>query len=213
MADRKSIRSPAATKDLRENRSTKGRLFIISAPSGAGKSTICKALIKKIPNLKYSVSFTTRNPRGKEENGIDYHFISKDKFLKGIQDDIWAEWAQVHGNYYGTSAELIDEILYQGNDVLLDIDVQGASQIQQRYPESVSIFIKPPSFNVLRERLLKRGTDSREDAEKRLVNAQQELAQAVNFHYVVINDQLNDAIKELTIIINSSRAGGGVVAS
>ena len=213
MAARKTLRSPTDKKDLRENRPTKGRLFIISAPSGAGKSTICQALIDKIPNLKYSVSFTTRNPRGKEENGIDYHFVSKDKFLKGIQNDIWAEWAQVHGNFYGTSAELIDEILYQGIDVLLDIDVQGASQILQRYPESVSIFIKPPSFNVLRERLLKRGTDSREDVEQRLLNAQQELAQAVNFHYVVINDQINDAIKELTTIINSSRAGGGVVAS
>ena len=213
MADRKTLRSPTDKNDLRENRPIKGRLFIISAPSGAGKSTICQALINKIPNLKYSVSFTTRNPRGKEENGIDYHFVSKDKFLKGIQNDIWAEWAQVHGNFYGTSAELIDEILYQGIDVLLDIDVQGASQILQRYPESVSIFIKPPSFNVLRERLLKRGTDSREDVEQRLLNAQQELAQAVNFHYVVINDQINDAIKELTTIINSSRAGGGVVAS
>ena len=213
MAARKTLRSPTDKKDLRENRPTKGRLFIISAPSGAGKSTICQALINKIPNLKYSVSFTTRNPRDKEENGIDYHFVSKDKFLKGIQNDIWAEWAQVHGNFYGTSAELIDEILYQGIDVLLDIDVQGASQIVQRYPESVSIFIKPPSFNVLRERLLKRGTDSREDVEQRLLNAQQELAQAVNFHYVVINDQINDAIKELTTIINSSRAGGGVVAS
>ena len=213
MVDRKTLRSPTDKNDLRENRPTKGRLFIISAPSGAGKSTICQALIDKIPNLKYSVSFTTRNPRGKEENGIDYYFISEDKFLKGIQNGIWAEWAQVHGNYYGTSAELIDEILYQGNDVLLDIDVQGASQILQRYPGGVSIFIKPPSFNVLRERLLKRGTDSREDVEQRLVNAQQELAQSVNFNYVVINDQFNDAIKELTTIIISSRAGGGVVAS
>ena len=213
MAARKTLHSPTDKNDLRENRPTKGRLFIISAPSGAGKSTICQALIDKIPNLNYSVSFTTRNPRGKEENGIDYHFVSKDNFLKGIQNDIWAEWAQVHGNYYGTSAELIDKILHQGNDVLLDIDVQGASQILQRYPESVSIFIKPPSFNALRERLLKRGTDSREDVEQRLVNARQELAQAVNFHYVVINDQINDAIKELTTIINSNRAGGGVVAS
>ena len=206
MVTRKTSHSLTDKNALRVNHPTKGQLFIISAPSGAGKSTICQILIDKIPNLKYSVSFTTRKPRGKEENGIDYHFVSRDEFLEGIHNDMWAEWAQVHGNYYGTSAELIDEFLYQGKDVLLDIDVQGASQILQRYPDSVSIFIKPPSFKVLRARLVKRGTDSREDVEQRMVNAQQELSQAVNFHYVVINDQLNDAIKELTTIINSNRA-------
>jgi guanylate kinase len=212
MVARKTIGSSTDKDELREKRPTKGRLFIVSAPSGTGKSTICQTLIEMIPNLKYSISFTTRHPRGKEENGIDYHFVSRDEFLKGIKNDIWAEWAQVHGNYYGTSAELIDKFIYQGNDVLLDIDVQGASQILQRYPESVSIFIKPPSFDVLRERLLKRGTDSLEEVEQRLINAQLELAKAVNFHFVVINDQLDDAIKELTTIIISSRAGEGVAS-
>jgi guanylate kinase len=210
MFPKKSLGSDIDMSALRKKHPSSGRLFVISAPSGAGKSTICKAVIDKIPNLTYSVSFTTRKPRGKEENGIDYHFVSIDEFLVGIQEGIWAEWAQVHGNYYGTSANLIDEILNSGSDVLLDIDVQGASQIVQRYPESITIFIMPPSVVVLRERLLKRATDSREDVEQRLVNAEHEMAQARNFHHVIINDRLNDAIEELTTIITSDRAKGKV---
>lgn len=187
-----------------------GHLFVISAPSGAGKSTICKAVIEKIPNLKYSISYTTRNPRGEEKNGVDYYFVSKDDFLRGIQKDIWAEWAEVHGNYYGTSSALVDETLHTGTDIILDIDVQGAKQIVHRYPDSVTVFIMPPSAAALRERLRKRATDSHEDIEQRLINAKEEMAQARNFHHVIINDRLDVAIEALTIIITSIRTDGSV---
>lgn len=182
-----------------------GRLFVISAPSGAGKSTICRALLERIPTLKYSVSYTTRNPRGQEKNGCDYHFVSKEEFLAGIQRNSWAEWAEVHGNYYGTSADVIDGFLRKGRDVLLDIDVQGARQILKRYPDSVTIFIMPPSAEVLRERLGKRGTDSAETIERRLENAETEMAQKGLYRHVIVNDDLNEAVAAVCAVIDSAR--------
>ena len=182
-----------------------GRLYVISAPSGAGKSTICKAVLERIPDLKYSVSYTTRSPRGEEKNGIDYYFVSKDDFLAGIQKGTWAEWAQVHENYYGTSADFIDESLSSGSDVLLDIDVQGAQQILKRYPDSVTIFIMPPSAAALRTRLLKRGTDSHQVIEQRLSNAEGEMTQRETYHHIIINDRLSEAIAAMFAIIDSDR--------
>ena len=186
-----------------------GRLYVISAPSGAGKSTICKAVLERISNLKYSVSYTTRSPRGGEKNGIDYNFVSKDDFLAGIHNGTWAEWAEVHGNYYGTSAEFIDDVLRSGNDVLLDIDVQGARQILKRYPDSVTIFIMPPSSAALRKRLLRRGTDSREAIEHRLANADEEMNQRGRYRHIIVNDRLSEAVATLSAIIDSARAGAG----
>ena len=193
----------------RKKPSVFGRLYVISAPSGAGKSTICKAVLERMPDLKYSVSHTTRSPRGSEENGVDYHFVSKDDFLAGIQNGTWAEWALVHGNYYGTSADFIDESLSRGSDVLLDIDVKGAKQILKRYPDSITIFITPPSFAALRARLIKRGTDTHAVIEQRLVNAEEEMTQRETYRHVIINDRLNEAIAAVSAIIDSARAIGG----
>ena len=182
-----------------------GRLFIISAPSGAGKSTLCRAILNRYPDLLYSISYTTRSPRDSEQNGVDYHFISKNEFEKRIARHQWAEWALVHGHYYGTSAEILEAELSAGRDILLDIDIQGARQILKIYPESISIFIMPPSLNVLRYRLEARGTDSPDVIAVRLDNAQKEMAQKDFYRYIVVNDKLPDAIEELITIIEKWR--------
>ena len=194
-------------------RRSTGRLFIISAPSGAGKSTLCRAVRQRLPDLRYSVSYTTRRPRGEEKNGADYHFVTQAAFRKDINADKWAEWAEVHGNYYGTSAEFIDRALGEGCDVLLDIDVQGMEQILKRYPDSVTIFILPPSLAVLRQRLQNRGTDSAASISERLDNAAAEIRRRKRYRYIVVNDRLEEAIDELTAIITagrSSAAGGNL---
>jgi guanylate kinase len=194
-------------------RRSTGRLFIISAPSGAGKSTLCRAVRQRLPDLRYSVSYTTRRPRGEEKNGVDYHFITQAAFRKGINADKWAEWAEVHGNYYGTSAEFIDRALGDGCDVLLDIDVQGMEQILKRYPDSVTVFIMPPSLAVLRQRLQDRGTDSAASISERLDNAAAEIRRRKRYRYIVVNDRLEEAVEDLTAIIaagRSSAAGGNL---
>ena len=133
----------------------KGRLFVVSAPSGAGKTTLCRAVLDRLPGLHYSVSYTTRRPRSGEQDRIAYHFISKEEFVRGISSGRWAEWAEVHGHYYGTSAAFIDRELKSGHDILLDIDVQGAMQIRKRFADSVTIFIMPPSRRSLSKDILK----------------------------------------------------------
>ena len=179
-----------------------GHLFIISAPSGAGKTTLRCAILHQNPDLLYSVSFTTRNPRHGEHGGTDYHFISKAEFEAGIDDERWAEWAAVHGNYYGTSAEFLNQNLTAGRDVLLDIDVQGTRKILHRFPESITIFVMPPSLEVLEERLQSRGTESAETVALRLKNAKAEMAQKNIYRHVIVNDKLDDAIAELVSIID-----------
>jgi guanylate kinase len=188
-----------------------GRLFIISAPSGAGKTTLCRAIRNQFPELRYSVSYTTRPPRTGEQEGQDYFFISADEFKNNIQGNTWAEWAQVHDHFYGTSAEFIDRHLSQGHDILLDIDVNGTRQILKRYPESVTIFILPPTFETLKERLLKRGTDSEQTIARRLKNAEMEIAQKGLYKNIIINDRLPDAIEALAAIIKGEdrQAEGG----
>ena len=212
--------TPSADRSLPSRgdgtRRSTGRLFIISAPSGAGKSTLCRAVRQRLPDLRYSVSYTTRRPRGGEENGVDYHFLTHAAFRKGINADKWAEWAEVHGNYYGTSAEFIDRALGDGCDVLLDIDVQGMEQILKRYPDSVTIFIMPPSLAVLRQRLQDRGTDSAASISERLDNAAEEIRRRKRYRYIVVNDRLEEAIEELTAIIAAGRystAGGNLDGS
>ena len=196
-----------------------GRLFIISAPSGAGKSTLCRAVRQRLPDLCYSVSHTTRRPRGGEKNGVDYYFISPAAFREGVNTDKWAEWAKVHGNYYGTSAEYIDRALGEGCDVLLDIDVQGMEQILKRYPDSVTIFIMPPSLAVLRQRLQDRGTDSEASISERLDTAAAEIKQRQRYQHIVVNDHLEEAVEKLTAIIAAggtdrfSAAGANLVRS
>src|SRR3989339_538972 len=175
----------------------KGKLFIVSAPSGAGKTTLVREVLKEFADLSYSVSHTTRPPRGNEKEGLDYFFISPAEFEEKISKGDWLEWARVHDNYYGTSRSFVEGCLQQGKSLLLDIDVQGAVQIMASGLNPISVFILPPSFEVLSQRLLNRGTDSKEVIEKRLINAKAEMEQKDRYRYVVVNDDLNTAIKEL----------------
>lgn len=182
-----------------------GNLIVISAPSGAGKTTLCRALLRRYPDILYSISTTTRKPRKGEKDGCDYHFMDKEDFVRKLKDGSWAEWALVHDHYYGTSAVFLERTLNAGKDVLLDIDVQGTRQILERYPNAVTIFIMPPSLDVLRERLEKRGTDNRETIEKRIRNAREEMAQKNIYHYVIVNDDLETAIGRIIQIVGKYR--------
>jgi guanylate kinase len=179
-----------------------GKLIIVSAPSGAGKTTLCDAMVKHFDNLAYSISYTTRSPRHDEKEGEDYFFISEHEFKKHIKNNDWAEWAKVHGHYYGTHASFISKNLSVGRDMLLDIDIQGAEQIIQRYPESITIFIMPPSFDVLRSRLESRGTDSAEVIENRLLNAKKEIDKKGMYQHIIVNDDLEKTINELISILH-----------
>jgi guanylate kinase len=183
----------------------KGRLFIISGPSGSGKTTLCKAVLKKIPDMLYSVSFTTRKPRNGEENGVDYHFITTKDFKDKIKSGKWAEWAEVHGNYYGTSAQFLDKTLDSGSDIILDIDVQGTIRLFERHPDSVTIFIMPPSIDELKRRLESRNTDCSDTVARRLENAKKELAKKDLYLHVILNDQLHEAIQKLLAVIETER--------
>ncbi|MBW1748242.1 MAG: guanylate kinase [Deltaproteobacteria bacterium] len=183
----------------------RGRLFIISAPSGAGKTTLCRATLKRLKDMLYSVSYTTRSPRKGEQDGVDYHFISKEGFRADIKTGRWSEWAEVHGNYYGTSAEFIEKGLSSGRDTLLDIDVQGTIQILKRHPDSVTIFVLPPSMDTLRQRLEMRGTESETVLKRRLENAKKEMTQQNLYRHLIVNDQLSSAIEELISIIQGYR--------
>jgi guanylate kinase len=187
--------------------SKSGRIFVISAPSGAGKSTLRRAILKRFPNIQYSISYTTRAPRTGEQNGVDYHFISLDAFLAKRRQNQWAEWAKVHGNYYGTSAPFLDQAIASGQDIFLDIDVQGTVQILERYPRAVTIFIMPPSLSVLKQRLEKRGTESAREIEKRLRNAQREIDRNGMYDHIIINDDLQTAIQTLARTIDAHRNG------
>jgi guanylate kinase len=186
-------------------RSKTGRIFIISAPSGAGKTTLCNEILKKFPDLRYSISHTTRQPRTGELDGVDYFFITADEFKHNIEKEIWAEWAQVHDHFYGTSAQFIDRHLSEGKDILLDIDVNGARQILDRYPHSITIFIMPPTFETLAQRLKSRGTDNDEIIAKRLKNAKTEIAQKDFYKHIVVNDSLPEAIEMLSAIISDNQ--------
>ncbi len=189
------------------DKSKTGRLFILSAPSGGGKTTLCHAVRNRISDIRYSVSYTTRKPRSGEKNGIDYHFIDPRDFEMGIATNTWAEWAEVHGHYYGTSAETIDTELAAGHDLLLDIDVQGTLQIIKRYPDALTIFIMPPSLDELRSRLVSRGTDSQEEIARRLGIAGKEMAKKNIYRHVIINDDLPTAAEKLVSLIESYRSG------
>lgn len=181
----------------------KGKVFVVSAPSGAGKSTLCSYLRKEIPSLSYSVSYTTRGPRKGEKDGQDYFFIDREEFERRIKEDKWAEWADVHGNFYGTSKGFLKRATDKGTDILLEIDVQGAKQIKEKFPEAVLVFILPPSVEELKNRLVKRNTDSKEVIEKRMAAADHEIAQSKHFDYKIINDVFEEAADQLVnLVIN-----------
>ena len=178
-----------------------GRLFIVSAPSGAGKSTLCGAVRQQFSDLAYSVSYTTREPREGEQEGRDYYFITADEFKLGINQGRWAEWAKVHENYYGTCAQWVDQTLNVGRNILMDIDMQGARQMTKRFPGAITIFIMPPSMEVLERRLHARGTDDPETVALRLANAEEEIAQKDFCSYVIVNDDLDYATYQLGALI------------
>lgn len=171
----------------------RGVLFVVSAPSGAGKTTLVNWLLEAVPELTYSVSTTTRAPRPGEQDGVDYRFTTKEDFEQGIASGRFVEWAEVHGNYYGTSARAVEEALSHGNNLLLDIDVQGARQLVKRFPEAVTVFIMPPSVQELRRRLENRGSDAPEVIERRLEAARWEMDQRGEYRHVVVNGDLKDA--------------------
>jgi len=182
----------------------KGLIFVISAPSGTGKTTLCDRLLKILPDLKMSISHTTRQPRPYEKNGIDYFFIDKKNFEKMIANDEFIEWAEVYGNFYGTSKKVIFDLIKEGYDILLDIDTQGAKNIRKLYPDSVLIFILPPSLQELEKRLLLRNED-RDIIDKRLSKASQEISQYKFYDYIVINDSIEKALNDLLCIIYAER--------
>jgi len=188
--------------------SQNGCLFIVSAPSGAGKSTLCKAALSRFPDLLYSISHTTRKQRDGEKNGVDYYFVSAEEFKRGIESGQWLEWARVHDNYYGTSADFIKKNLARGRSILLDIDVAGARQILSRLSDCITIFIMPPSLAVLKERLEARKTDSPETIATRLKNAEAEIAQKEMYQHIIVNDCLPEAIARLAAIIESCKSTG-----
>ena len=188
---------------------TTGILYIISAPSGAGKTSLVKALLKASSAIRLSVSYTTRTPRPGEVAGRDYHFVSRDQFETMLSNHEFLESAQVYGNYYGTSQAGIERDLDAGHDILLEIDWQGAAQVQQHFAEAVSIFILPPSFHALRTRLTGRGQDSSGVIEARLAAAAEDVSHADAFDYIIVNDDFDEALLDLTAIARSVRLTGG----
>ena len=183
---------------------TKGRLFIVSAPSGAGKTTLVGQVLKRFDNLAYSVSHTTRPPREGEVHGRDYFFTDTDEFQAMIDNGLMLEWAEVHGNFYGTSRSFVESRIEAGESILLDIDVQGGRQVMELDLDPVSIFIMPPSLDVLEQRLRGRGTDGPEVIRKRLDNAAGEMAQRSFYDHVVVNDRLEEAVEALCGIFGSA---------
>jgi guanylate kinase len=183
----------------------KGLLFVVSAPSGAGKTTLCKEVVKYVPNLQHSVSYTTRPARPSEVDQADYHFISMDRFKKMMDEHVFIEWAVVHGNYYGTSKKDLDERLNRDIDVILDIDSQGASQIKKRFGNGVFIYVLPPSFEELRQRLTVRKGDTPDEIIRRLDKASEEAKDYRMYDYLIINGNFDEALKRLTAIILSAR--------
>jgi guanylate kinase len=182
-----------------------GNLIIVSAPSGAGKTTLVAGALRRDSRARPSISFTSRRLRAGEEQGVHYHFISRAEFEAMIANGDFLEWAEVHGNLYGTSRRAVEEIRSSGSDVILTIDIQGAAQARKLFPDAVSVFVMPPSLDALARRLENRGTDTAQDRRLRLDSALHEMEQYVNFDYVVINDDLDRAIDELVAIITAER--------
>lgn len=183
-----------------------GHLFIISAPSGAGKTTLCSAVRQHFKDLAYSISYTTRPMRKGEQEGRDYCFVSEDEFKQGIARGRWAEWAQVHGNYYGTSAQWVQQTLSAGQDILMDIDVQGTRQLLSKFSGAVTIFIMPPSLTELERRLAGRGQDDQATIDLRLKNAKAEVAQKALYQHVLVNDDLAAATRKLIELLQDYRS-------
>lgn len=182
-----------------------GLLTVLSGPSGAGKGTICQGLLKETKDISLSISVTTRPPRPGEEHGKNYLFMSRGEFEQMLKKDLLLEWAKVYGNYYGTPRKWVESKLAKGNDVLLEIDIQGALQIKKKFPECILIFIVPPSINELQERLIGRGTDRAEVIAKRLKCVKSELREIDQYDFIVVNDKLEVAVEQVKAIITAEK--------
>jgi len=182
-----------------------GNLIIVSGPSGAGKSALVANALRFLPHLRFSISYTTRAPRGTERNGVEYFFVSRSEFQSLIRSEDLLEWAEVHGNYYGTSRRFVEDLLKQGEDVLLDIDVQGAQVVRQKHADAVGIFILPPSYQILRDRLKHRSLDDDSVIEQRLRIARKEISHYREYDYLIINEDLGSSTHVLEAIIVSAR--------
>ncbi|MCE5201658.1 MAG: guanylate kinase [Synergistaceae bacterium] len=183
----------------------RGHLYVLSGPAGVGKGTVLREVFSRLDNIIYSISCTTRAPRPGEIDGIHYHFMDENVFKKMVEDGMFLEWAKVHGNYYGTRKDIVLEMLEKGMDVLLEIDVQGAEQVKRKMPESVTIFIQPPSFEELVKRLTGRGTESPEDLELRIKDAKTEIKYADRFEHQIINDTVDKAAEDFIKIVKKYR--------
>jgi len=185
--------------------SRSGSLFVVSAPSGAGKTSLVRALLGELPNLRLSVSCTTRPARPGEVHGVDYEFLDRNEFIRRRDAGDFLEWAQVHDNLYATSRAWIESRIAAGEDVILEIDWQGAVQVRRQFPDAVLVFIAPPSIDELRRRLESRGQDSPEVIEQRVQAARPELAEAGRFEYVIINQEFAGALRQLAAIVEAAR--------
>jgi len=182
-----------------------GNLIIVTAPSGAGKTTLVARMIERIDKVRPSISYTARPVRPGERDGRDYHFINREEFLKMIERNEFLEWAEVHGNLYGTNIRAVEDARHQGYDVVATIDVQGAALARKLYPEAIGVFILPPTREALESRLETRGSETNESRRLRLQNARHELAHADQFDYIVINEDLEQATEELVAIVRAER--------
>jgi guanylate kinase len=191
----------------------RGILFVLSAPSGAGKTTLCNRVMRALDNIVYSVSHTTRPIRDGEVDGRDYHFVSVERFMSMVDSGEFLEWAEVHGNFYGTSVAAVRTEMEFGRDVILDIDVQGAARIRRDFPDAVTVFIMPPSMEELEKRLRGRGTDSEDVIAGRMENAAKEIRRVREYDFTIINDDLDRAASELVSIFVASRCRTGLVLS
>ena len=184
---------------------SRGNLFVVVAPSGAGKTSLVDALLKRESNIRLSISFTTRAPREGEKDGREYHFVDKPTFEKMIAAGDFLEYANVYGNYYGTSRRWIEEQISGDHDVLLEIDWQGAAQVRKLFPAVVGIFILPPSIDELRRRLQARGKDSPEAIERRMASAREEISHVLEFEYIIVNERFESALDDLIAIVRAAR--------
>lgn len=187
------------------NRSYKGKLFVLSGPSGAGKGTLRKKVFETVEDIRFSISCTTRPPRQGEKDGVDYRFISEEAFLTLLEEDRFLEYAKVHGHYYGTLRDDVERTLSSGIDMVLEIDVQGAFQVREKMPESILVFVSPPSLEELERRLRERGTESGENLRIRLRNARLEMLKSADYDFVIVNDDAERASNELKSIITGFR--------